>query len=57
MYNVYYSYNQIKFYNKSIKDFKQLQKKWPIEKKWSSMTTLSIKVIILSRKHEHFPTR
>ena len=31
MYNVYYSYNQIKFYNQNIKDLKQLQKKWPIE--------------------------
>ena len=57
MYDVYYSYNQIKFYNQSIKDLKQLQKKWPIEWKWSSMAILSIKVIILSQKYEHFPTR
>ena len=31
MYNVYYSYNQIKVYIQSIKDLKQLQMKWTIE--------------------------
>ena len=31
MYNVYYSYNQIKFNNQSIKNLKQTQKKWPTE--------------------------